>query len=67
MESFTGRPGDKCRNAHQFRSIDDARTKTEAWRLDYSQRRSHSSLGHLAPNEYAARRQEYRAAESAFL
>jgi hypothetical protein len=35
----------------QFISIDDAKTKIEAWRVDYKQRRPHGSLGHLTPNE----------------
>ena len=34
-------------NVHQFTSIEDARKKIEAWRIDYNQRRPHSS------NEYA--------------
>jgi putative transposase len=37
--------------------VDDARTKIEAWRLDYNQRRSHSSLGNLTPDEYVEQRQ----------
>jgi putative transposase len=67
IESFHGRLRDECLNVHQFTSIDDAKTKIEAWWLDYNQRRPHSSLGHLTPNEYAARRQEQRVAEAAFL
>ena len=57
IESFNGRLRDECLNVHQFLSIDDARTKIEAWRLDYNQRRPHSSLGHLTPNEYVDQRQ----------
>jgi putative transposase len=44
----------------QFVSLDDARQKIEAWRIDYSDQRPHSSLGHLTPNEYARQRQEKR-------
>ena len=54
IESFNGRLRDECLNVHQFTSIEDAKTKIEAWRIDYNQRRPHSSLGHLTPNEYAA-------------
>ena len=57
IESFNGRLRDECLNVHQFVSVDDARTKIEAWRLDYNQRRPHSSLGHLTPNEYVEQRQ----------
>jgi putative transposase len=67
IESFNGRLRDECLNVHQFTSIDDAKAKIEAWRLDYNQRRPHGSLGHLTPNEYAARRQDQRASEAAFL
>jgi putative transposase len=35
----------------------------EAWRLDYNQRRPHSSLRHLTPNEFIAQRQGIRTTE----
>jgi putative transposase len=57
IESFNGRLRDECLNVHQFTSIEDARAKIEAWRIDYNQRRPHGSLGHLTPNEYAQQRQ----------
>ena len=67
IEPFNGRLRDECLNAHQFTSIDDAKAKVEARRVDYNQRRPHSSLGHLTPNEYAARRQEQPAEQAANL
>jgi putative transposase len=67
IESFNGRLRDECLNVHQFTSIEDAKTKIEAWRIDYNQRRPHSSLGHLTPNEYARRGQEARTADAALL
>jgi putative transposase len=67
IESFNGRLRDECLNVHQFTSLDDAKEKIEAWRVDYNQRRPHSSLGHLTPNEYAQQRQTSRAAEAALL
>ena len=60
IESFNGRLRDECLNVEQFRSIDDAKQKIEAWRFDYNYRRPHSSLGHLTPSEYASRGQETR-------
>ena len=54
IESFNGRLRDECLNVHQFTSIEDAKAKIEAWRVDYNQRRPHSSLGHLTPNEFVA-------------
>jgi hypothetical protein len=35
----------------------EAQAIIEAWWLDYNQRRPHSSLGHLTPNECVAQRQ----------
>jgi putative transposase len=54
IESFNGRLRDECLNVHQFASIAEAQQIIEAWRLDYNQRRPHSSLGHLTPNEFVA-------------
>ena len=67
IEAFNGRLRDECLNVHQFTSIEDAQAKIEAWRVDYNQRRPHSSLGHLTPNEYAQQRQTSPTAEAAFL
>ena len=63
IESFNGRLRDECLNVHQFTSIEDAKAKIEAWRVDYNQRRPHSSLGHLTPNEFVAQRQVVRTVE----
>jgi putative transposase len=41
---------------NQFTSIEDARAKIEAWRIDYNQHRPHSSLGHRTPAEFARQR-----------
>ena len=65
IEAFNGRLRDECLNVHQFISIDDAREKIEAWRVDYNARRPHSSLGHLTPNEFIALRQAVRTANEA--
>ena len=63
IESFNGRLRDECLNVNQFASLEDAKEKIEAWRRDYNQRRPHSSLGNLTPNEFAKHRQETRALE----
>ena len=49
IEAFNGKLRDECLNAHQFLSIEDARSKVEAWRVDYNLHRPHSSLGQLTP------------------
>ena len=53
IESFNSRLRDECLNGHVFLSLTEARATIEAWRLDYNQRRPHSSLGALTPAEFA--------------
>ena len=65
IESFNGRLRDECLNVHQFLSLDDARQKIEAWRMDYNLQRPHSSLGHLTPREFARQGQNNRATKTA--
>jgi len=36
-----------------FFDLTDARAVIEAWRVEYNELRPHSSLGQLAPSEYA--------------
>ncbi len=57
VESLNGRFRDECLNEHVFRGLPMARRIIEAWRLDYNAWRPHTSLGGLAPNEFAARSQ----------
>jgi putative transposase len=66
IEAFNGRLRDECLNVHQFTSLADAQAKIDAWRVDYNQRRPHSSLGHLTPDEYAEQRQNRGVEEVAF-
>ena len=63
-ESFNGRLRDECLNVNEFTSIDHARQKIEAWRIDYNEHRPHGALGHLTPSEYAKAGQK-RAFEAA--
>lgn len=60
VESFNGRLRDECLNANWFTSLNDARRKIEAWRVDYNRQRPHSSLNYLAPEEFARSRAEMR-------
>ena len=55
IEAFNGKLRDECLNTNQFLSIEDARSKIEAWRVDYNLHRPHSSLGQLTPREYLKR------------
>jgi putative transposase len=52
-ESFNGRLRDECLNEHWFESLADARSKIEAWRIDYNTVRPHSRLGNIPPAAYA--------------
>ena len=54
VESFNGRLRDECLNTHWFLSLDDARSKIEAWRRDYNECRPHTSLGWMTPAEFAS-------------
>lgn len=53
IESFNGRLRQECLNAHWFLSLDDAKSKIEAWRREYNESRPHSSLNWMTPAEYA--------------
>ena len=55
IESFNSKLRDECLNEHFFFGLTEARHLIEAWRQDYNQLRPHSSLGALAPAEYANR------------
>jgi putative transposase len=57
IESFNGRLRTECLDQHWFMSMEDARQKLEAWRIEYNEVRPHSSLGNLMPNEYVRRSQ----------
>ncbi|WP_034638454.1 integrase core domain-containing protein, partial [Chitinivibrio alkaliphilus] len=52
-ESFNGRFRDECLNEHWFTSLKEARKIIEEWRIDYNQKRPHSSLNSMTPQEFA--------------
>jgi putative transposase len=60
IESFNGSFRDECLNTHWFLSLDDARQKIEDWCQDYNRFRPHSSLGNMAPDEFAERDHQSR-------
>ena len=49
IESFNGSFRAECLNTHWFMSLDDAREKLEAWRVDYNEVRPHSAIGNNSP------------------
>ncbi|MBO6507484.1 MAG: transposase family protein [Roseibium sp.] len=52
-ESFKGRVRDECLNENLFSNLAEARTIIENWRKDYNTTRPHTSLGGIAPADYA--------------
>jgi putative transposase len=63
IESFNGSLRDECLNTHWFMSLEDAKDKIEAWRIEYNNFRPHSSLGNLTPAGFAANQQENESLE----
>ncbi len=55
VESFNGKLRDECLNASWFANLFEARRKIGAWRKEYNEERPHSSLGYVAPREFARR------------
>jgi hypothetical protein len=45
---------EECLNGEVFASLNDARRKIGEWHQQYNQKRSHSSLGYLTPESFAA-------------
>jgi putative transposase len=54
IESFNGKFRDECLNQNRFVDLRHAREVIETWRVDYNTVPPHSSLGYLAPEEFAA-------------
>jgi putative transposase len=55
VESFHGRLREECLNASWFGNLFEARARIGAWKKEYNEERPHSSLGYLAPREFARR------------
>jgi putative transposase len=52
---YTEELRDECLDTHGFLSVNDARSKIEAWRRAYDVCRPHSALGQVTPQEFAAK------------
>ena len=65
IESFNGKFRDECLNDHWFQTLHQARSVISVWRQDYNEVRPHSSIGRIAPAQFAAlhRRQADDAAQ----
>jgi transposase InsO family protein len=52
IESFNGRLRAECLNQQWFETLAQAREEIENWRVDYNERRPHTSLGWVPPQEF---------------
>jgi putative transposase len=64
VESFNGRFRQECLNMHWFLSLDDAKSKIEAWRRYYNETRPHSALQWATPAEFARQARESALSEA---
>jgi putative transposase len=53
VESFHDKPRDECLNLHWFLTLAEAREVIDAWRVDYTTRRPHQSMGNRTPSAWA--------------
>lgn len=61
IESFNGRLRAECLNQQWFETLAQAREEIESWRKDYNERRPHTSLGWIPPQEFNQAWQQARA------
>lgn len=54
IESFNSRLRAECLDVEAFHNLADARVKLAEYRRDDNEERPHSSLGYVAPAEFAA-------------
>ena len=52
IESFNGKFRDECLNEHWFLSLQEAQLVIEAWRREYNEERTHSTIGDMTPMEF---------------
>jgi putative transposase len=63
IESFNGKFRDECLSQHWFISLEEARSISEEWRVDYNERRPHQSLQYKTPMEFAKEHSLYQTTE----
>ena len=55
IESFNGSLRDECLNVHWFESMEEAKARIEAWRIDYNESRPHQALQEETPAQFVMR------------
>ena len=63
-ESFVGSSRDECFNVHWFESMEEAKERIEAWRIDYNESRPHQALREETPAEFALRTKQLEQSRS---
>ena len=58
IESFNGSLRDECLNVHWFESMEEAKARIEAWRIDYNESRPHQALQEETPAQFVMRAKE---------
>jgi len=59
VESFHDKLRDECLNRELFATLAEARVILESWRVEYNERRPHSSLRYCTPAEFAAAQRNF--------
>ena len=52
IESFNSKFRDECLNEHWFLPLQEAQVVIEAWRREYNEERTHSTIGDVTPMEF---------------
>lgn len=52
IESFNGKLRHECLNQHYFKTLEEAKSKVEDWRIWYNEFRPHQTLDGLTPAEF---------------
>jgi putative transposase len=58
IESFNGKFRDECLNEHWFLTLQEAQLVIEAWRREYNEERTHSTIGDVTPMEFIHNQQD---------
>lgn len=57
IESFNGKFRDEGLNEHWFMTLQEAQLVIEAWRREYNEERTHSSIRDVTPQEFITNHQ----------
>jgi putative transposase len=52
IESFSDKFRDECLREHWFLTLQEAQRVVEAWRREYNEARTHSTIGDVTPQEF---------------